>query len=107
MSVKQDVRNIVSKSVSVPLSAGATTLEVTADALGYVESGVKSTPAVVKSLLQLPFAAAKGYIMESEGVSSKEAEERAYRYARQELSRTIEEAGEASGKLLAELMKED
>jgi hypothetical protein len=107
MSIKQDVKTIATKSVSVPMSAGATTLTMTADGLGYIESGIKSTPAVVKALLTMPFAAAKGYIMEAEGVSAEEASLRAYKYVDQELSRTIEEAGEASGKLLAELLKDE
>ncbi len=107
MSTKQDIKTIVGGSVSVPMSAAATTIEVTADAVGYAESAVKSTPAVVKALVQAPFAAAKGYLMEAEGLSAEEAEKRAYKYARQDLSRTIAEAAEGSGKLLAELMKEE
>lgn len=107
MSVKSDVKSIVSKSVSVPLSAAATCISIAADSLGYAESAVKHTPAVVGALLRIPFAAAKGYIMETEGVSSDVAEERAYRYLKQDLSRTIAEAGEGAGSVLAALLKDD
>ena len=78
-----------------------------ADGTELLNKGVVETPQVMKALLASPFAAAKGYIMESEGVSSDVAEERAYRFVKQELSRTIEEVGVGSGKLLADLLKED
>ncbi len=45
--------------------------------------------------------------MESEGVDEAEAEARAYRFIKQSLSTTIEEVGVGSGKLLADLLKED
>lgn len=106
-TVKQDVKSIISNSVSVPLALGATALKVTADTAEYTNKSIGATPAVIKAILQAPFAAAKGYIMEAEGVESEEAELRAYRYVKQDLSTTIEEAGEGAGKLLAELLKED
>jgi len=78
-----------------------------ADGTELLNAGVVETPQVMKALLSAPFAAAKGYIIESEGVSADVAEARAYRFVRQELSRTITEVGEGSGKLLAELLAED
>lgn len=78
-----------------------------ADGTELLNAGVVDTPKVMGALLATPFAAAKGYIMEAEGVSSDVAEERAYRYIKQELSRTIEEVGVGSGKLIADLLKED
>ena len=107
MSVKNDVKTIVSQSVSLPLSATATCVSMAADGLGVVEKGVKHTPSVVKALLSVPFAAAKGYIMESDGVTAEVAEARAYKYLKQDLSATIEEVGVGSGKLLADLLKDD
>lgn len=106
MSVKQDVRTIVGKSVSVPLSAAALTIELGADGIELIESGIKAAPSIGLSLLKLPFAAVKGYLVQ-EGASEHDAEERAYRYVKQDLSRTITELGEGSGKLLSDLLKED
>jgi hypothetical protein len=107
MSIKQDVKSIVSNTVTAPLSLGATTLKLAADGTGLIDSGARATPAVLKALLTLPFATAKGYIKEAEGVSDEVAELRAYHYIKQDLSTTIEEVGVGSGKLLAELLKED
>jgi len=107
MSIKTDVKTIASTSVSLPLSATATALSVAADSMGVLEKGVKASPAVVKALLSAPFAAAKGYIMESEGVAEDVAEERAYKYLKQDLSATIEQVGVGSGKLLADVLKDE
>ena len=104
------INNVVTASKNLINIAGSTVQvgsEVVVDGSELLNSTVKSAPAVVKALLASPFAAAKGYIMEAEGVSEEEAEERAYKYARQDLSRTIEDAGTGAGKLLAELLKED
>ena len=106
MSVKQDVRTIAGKSVSVPLSATATMLSVTADGMGTLEKGVKSAPGIVKAILSLPFSARKGMLIQ-DGVSEKEATERAYKYVTQPLAATIEQVGVGSGKLLADLLKEE
>lgn len=107
MSIKKDMKTIVSNSVSVPMSLGATTLNVVADATEYTNKSVGAAPDVVRALLSIPFAAAKGYIMEAEGVSEEEATVRAYRYVEQPVSRTIEDIGTGSGKLLAELLADD
>ena len=102
--------NLVQAAGNV-LKAASTTINVGSqlvlDSSELLNNSIGSAPAVTKALLQSPFAAAKGYIMESEGVSEQEAEERAYKYLKQELSRTITDAGEGSGKLLADLFKEE
>ena len=104
------ITNVVKATKNV-LNAAGNTIEVSsqliADGTDVLNTSVSSTPAVLKALLTAPFAAAKGYIMESEQVSELEAEARAYKFIRQELSRTIEEVGVGSGKLLAELIAED
>ena len=107
MTVKEDVKTIVSQSVSLPLSATATCISMAAAGLGVAEQGVRHTPSVVKALLSVPFAAAKGYIMEADGVTAEVAEARAYKYLKQDLSVTIEQVGVGSGKLLADLLKDD
>ena len=107
MSIKQDVKSIVSNTIATPVSLGATALKLAADGTNVVNKSAAATPAVIQALLATPFAAAKGYIMEAEGVSSEIAEERAYKYVKQDVSRTIQEAGEGSGKLLAALLKDD
>lgn len=107
MSTKQDVKSIVSNSVSIPLSVGSTALSVVADTANYTNKSIGATPAVIKAILTSPFAAAKGYIMEAEGVSEEVASKRAYKYVEQDLATTIGDAGEGAGKLLAELLKEE
>jgi hypothetical protein len=107
MSIKQDVKSIVSNSVTAPVALSATALKLAADGTGLIDSGARATPAVLKAILSLPFATAKGYIMEAEGVTDEVAELRAYHYIKQDLATTIEEVGVGSGKLLAELLKED
>jgi hypothetical protein len=96
-------KNIINAATST-ISVGA---QMVADGTELLNKSVVETPQVCKALLAAPFAAAKGYIMESEGVTSEVAEDRAYRYIRQELSRTIEEVGVGSGKLLADLLKDE
>ena len=104
------INNIVTASKNV-INAATNTInvgcQVIADSTELLNAGISDTPAVCRALLQSPCAAAKGYIMEAEGVDAKEAEARAYRYVRQELSRTITEAGEGSGKLLAALLADE
>lgn len=103
INVVQAVKNVTRAATST-ISVGA---QMVADGTELLNDSVVETPQVMKALLSAPFAAAKGYIMESEQVTEEVAEARAYRYVRQELSRTITEVGEGSGKLLAELLAED
>ena len=98
-NVVQAVKNVTRAATST-ISVGA---QMVADGTELLNAGVVETPQVMRALLASPFAAAKGYIQEAEGVSADVAEARAYRFVRQELSRTITEVGEGSGKLLAEL----
>lgn len=99
----QATKNVVN-AASTTISVGA---QLVVDGTELLNASVVETPQVMKALLGTPFHAAKGYIMESEGVSEEIAEIRAYRYVNQELSRTIQEVGVGSGKLLADLLKED
>lgn len=103
LNVVQAVKNVTRAATST-ISVGA---QMVADGTELLNAGVVETPQVMRALLSAPFAAAKGYIMESEQVTADVAEARAYRFVRQELSRTITEVGEGSGKLLAELLAED
>ena len=106
----QAVNNIVKASKNI-INAATSTIsvgcQVIADSTELLNSGIADTPAVCKALLSSPCAAAKGYIMEAEGVSAEDAEARAYKYVRQELSRTITEASEGTGSLLHTLLKDD
>ena len=102
-NVVRAVKNITHAATST-ISVGA---QMVADGTELLNNSVVETPAVMKALLASPCAAAKGYIMEAEGVSADVAEARAYKYVRQELSRTITDLGEGSGKLLADLLAED
>ena len=108
--MSKSINNLVQASKNI-INAATSTInvgcQVINDSSELLNNSVSSTPAVVQALLKTPFASAKGYIMEAEGVSADVAEERAYKYLNQELSRTIEEAGEGTGKLLADLLKED
>lgn len=102
-NIVQASKNVINAATST-ISVGA---QMVADGTELLNKGVVETPQVMKALLATPFAAAKGYIMESEDVTAEVAEARAYRYIKQELSRTIEEVGVGSGKLLADLLKDE
>ncbi len=108
--MSKSIHNVVRASKNI-IHAATSTINVgaqmVADGTELLNNSVVETPQVLKALLSSPFAAAKGYIMASEDVSEHDAEERAYRYVRQELSRTITDVGVGSGKLLADLLKED
>ena len=99
----QATKNVVN-AASTTISVGA---QLVVDGTELLNASVVETPQVAKALLATPFAATKGFIMEAEGVSEEVAEARAYKYLRQELSHTIQEVGVGSGKLLADLLKED
>ena len=104
------VNNVVRATKNIVYAASSlidVSAQLVADGTELLNSGITEAPQVTKALLASPFAAAKGYIMESEGVSEEQAEERAYRYLKQQLSVTIEEVGVGSGKLLAIMMKDD
>ena len=108
--MSKSINNLVKASMNI-IHASTSLIDVgaqmVADGTELLSNSIVETPQVCKALLSSPFAAAKGYIMEAEGVSEEVAEARAYRYLKQELSRTIEEVGVGSGKLLADLLKED
>jgi hypothetical protein len=104
------INNVVVASKNIINAATSTvsvSAQVVADGTELLNDSVTQAPLVLKALLTAPFAAAKGYIMESEGVSEQVAEARAYRFIKQSLSTTIEEVGVGSGKLLADLLKEE
>lgn len=96
-------KNVISAATST-ISVGA---QMVADGTELLNAGVVDTPRVMGALLATPFAATKGYLMEADGLSEEQAELKAYKYIKQELSRTIQEVGVGSGKLLADLLKED
>ncbi len=107
--MSNNIKNIT-KSVSNTASAATGVVALAADLLidgtDLVSNGVHATPAVLKALLSAPFAAAKGYLMEAEGMSADEAELAAYRYIKQDVSLTITEVSEGAGKLVAGLFDE-
>ncbi len=105
-----NVRNItksIGNTASAVTGTVATATELLADTTGLLSTSVAATPAVLKALLTTPFAAAKGYLMEAEGMSAAEAEAAAYKYIKQDVALTIQEAGEGAGKLAAALFEDD
>jgi len=92
--------NVASSTISV-------TAEVLVDSVELLHTGIKATPATIKATLEVPFAAGKGYIMESEGIDAEEAEARAYKYVNQSVAQTIKDSSEGAGKLLADMLKEE
>lgn len=108
--MSKSINNIVKASKNVVHAATSTIsvgAQLIADGTELLNNSIVETPQVAKALLATPFAAAKGYIMEAEGVTAEVAEARAYKYLKQELSHTIEEVGVGSGKLLADILRED
>ena len=102
-----NVKKTVSNTLSATTGALAATSEIMADGTGAISTTIEATPSVLKALLKSPFAAAKGYLMEAEGLTAKEAEAVAFHYIEQDVATTITEAGEGAGKLVAKLFDED
>lgn len=110
MTKSNNVRNIkrsVGNTLNAATGAVAVTTEVIADASELLANSISQTPAVLKALLHSPFSAAKGYLMEAEGLSEQEAEAVAFHYLNQDLSTTIREGSEGVGKLTAALFEDD
>ena len=63
-NIKKAVGNTVSAATGV-VTVGT---EVVADSSSLISNSIGATPAVLKALLVSPFSAAKGYLMEAEGV---------------------------------------
>ncbi len=80
--------------------------QLVADGTGLVNKGISAAPRCGLQVLLIPFSLAKGMLIQN-GVSEEEADSRAYKYVRQDLSRTIEEVSVGTGKALAELLKDD
>lgn len=108
--MSNNIKNItksVSNTTSAATGAVATATELLADGTELMSTSVKATPAVLKALLTSPFAAAKGYLMEAEGMSAEDAELAAYRYIKQDVALTITEASEGAGKVVAALFDDE
>ena len=103
----RNVKKSVSNTLSATTGVVATSAELLADTTGLLSSSIAATPAVLKALLSTPFTAAKGYLMEAEGLTEVQAEKVAYHYIKQDVATTITEAGEGAGKLAAQLFEED
>ena len=108
--MSNNIKNItkaVSNTVSAITGTVAVSTEVVADTSGLLANSIASTPAVFKSLLSAPFSAAKGYLMEADNMSAQEAEEAAFKYLKQDMATTIDQAGEGAGKLVAMMFEDD
>ncbi len=68
---------------------------------------VASTPGALVEVVQLPFSASVGYLMESNGLSEEEATAVAYRVVNAPIRESIKKVGQGSGKLIAQLMEDD
>ena len=107
MSNVNNIKKAVGNTVSAATGIVSVGTEVVADSSSLISNSIVATPAVLKALLASPFSAAKGYLMEAEGLSAEDAEKVAYHYFEQDLATTITEAGEGAGKLAAQLFEDD
>ena len=106
MSNLNNIKKAISNTITATVSVITVTTEVVADASGLVASSISAAPKVGKAALCLPFDAATGYLVESEGIGEKAAHNRAYKYLDQDAATTIEQASVGSGKLLAKLLSD-
>lgn len=105
-----NVRNIkrsISNTAAAATGTIAVATEVTADLSEFLANSISSTPAVLKALLQAPFSAAKGYLIEAEGLNEEQAEAIAFHYLNQDLAVTVREGSEGLGKAIASLLEDD
>ena len=107
MSNVKNIKKAVGNTVSAATGIVSVGTEVVADSSSLISNSIVATPAVLKALLASPFSAAKGYLMEAEDLSAEEAEAVAYHYIRQDVAKTITEAGEGAGQLVAQLLDEN
>ena len=109
-TMSNSIKNVVTATANVINTATSTISvgsQLIADGSAMLNKGVLASPDVLKSLLEAPFAAAKGYIMESDGVTADVAEARAYKYIKQSLAQTITDGSEGAGKLMVNLFDDD
>lgn len=106
MSNVRNIARAATSTIGAATSTVAVSGELVADGAELVQTTVKATPAILKALLQLPFAAGVGYLMEAEGLTEAEAHIVAYHYVNQPVAKTIEEAGQAAGKLVAKMAED-
>lgn len=106
MNAIQNVVKACKDLVGAGINIVGATAQVAADGAELVKDSIGEAVPVGKAVLSLPFAATEGYLVQ-EGLSQEEAHTCAYRFVKQPLSVTIVAAGVGSGKLLADLLKED
>jgi len=107
MNNLKNIKTSVSNIISAATSTVAVSTEVVADSSGLLANSIGATPAVLKALLVTPFSAAKGYLMEAEGLTEAQAQEAAFKYLEQDMAVTIEQGGVGAGKLVAMLFEEE
>jgi hypothetical protein len=105
--------NAMKEAVTATKDLFGATLSIASVSVTLVAKGAKGVRNSVdqlvptgEAILKLPFAATEGYLTQ-EGMDAAEAHDRAYRFVNQPLSVTIEAVGVGSGKLLADLLKEE
>ena len=103
----KNIKKAVGSTVSAATGVVAVGTEVVADSSSLISNSISATPAVLKALLLSPFSAAKGYLMEAEDLTAEQAESVAFKYLEQDVATTIEQAGEGTGKILAQLLEDD
>lgn len=107
--MSNNIRNIkrsINNTVHAVTSTVAVGTEVIADSSELIANSIGATPTVLKALLSTPFSAAKGYLMEAEGLSEEQAQAAAFHYLEQDFATTVEQAGEGAGKLVAKLFED-
>ena len=107
MSNIKNIKKSISNTFGAVTQVVSVSTELLADTSLFISNSIGATPNVLKSMTQTPFTAARGYIMESEGISKEDAHKRAFKYIDQDVATTIVELSEGSGKLLADLFKEE
>ena len=107
MSNVRNIRKSVNNIVTAATSTVAVGTEVVADTTGLISGSIAATPDVLKALLTTPFSAAKGYLIEAEGLTEEQARAVAFKYLEQDLAVTITEVSEGAGKLAAAMFEDD
>jgi len=103
----KNIKKAIGNTIGAATSTVAVTTEAVADSSGLLANSIASTPAVLKALLVSPFSAAKGYLIEAEGLSEEQAQAAAFHYLNQSVATTIAQTSEGVGKLTASLFEDD
>ena len=97
-NIKRSIVNIITATAST----ASVLTQVLADGTEVGAKSIASSPAVLKELMQVPFSATEGVLID-QGMDEDKAHKKAYKYVNQDVATSIREGSVGSGKMLNKL----